>query len=124
MKPKSYEFNDHCWGADFILIWPVDAAGLCAFLTKRLPQADLSDICEEKDGFSGWAAPYDNHYIIALAQWSNSIDDLGTLSHECNHAAMQLLFNCGVPVNEENQEPLAYLQDSIFRRCLTALRKK
>lgn len=123
-KPKSYEFRDQCWNADYILIWPVDGGQLCKFLSKRLPDADISDICEDQGGFGGWCSYYDNHYVIALQQWDGGIEDLGTLSHECNHAAMYTLFNSGVKITKNNQEPLAYLQDSLLRRCLKVLRKK
>jgi hypothetical protein len=42
---------------------------------------------------------------------------LQCLSHECNHAAMHILGFVGVKFGFENQEPLCYLQDFIFRKC-------
>lgn len=124
MKTRSHEFTDACWNADFILVWPVDAAALCRFLKRRLPKADLADICGDQEPFSGWCSIYDNHHVIALSHWDNGVNDLGTLSHECVHGALHTLLDRGVNVDEENHEPLAYLQDSLFRRCLAALRRK
>lgn len=124
MKTRSHEFRDECYNADFILVWPVDAARLCAFLKKRLPKADIADICGDEEGFSGWCSIYDKHHVIALGHWDNSVMDISTLSHECIHAALHVLFERSVPVDEDNHESLAYLQDSLLRRCLTALRRK
>lgn len=124
MKPRSFEFRDDCWNADFILVWPVDTMSLRAFIADRLPNADLSLLDDEDDTFAGTCDIYDNHHIIALTRWRGTTDDIALLSHECNHAALDCLFTKGAKIDEDNQEPLAYLQESLLRRCLERLRRK
>lgn len=42
---------------------------------------------------------------------------LRSLSHECNHAAIDMLYACGVPISCDNQESICYTQDYIFAMC-------
>ena len=43
------------------------------------------------------------------------------LSHECNHAAMNILNRVAVPFDYKNQEALCYTQDFIFAEILDKL---
>ena len=124
MKTRSYEFREECYNVSIILVWPVDAPALCAFLKKRLPDADITDICDGEEEFAGWCSIYDKHHVIALGHWDNGVIDTSILSHECIHCALHILLERSIEINEDNHEPLAYLQDSLLRRCLTVLRAK
>ncbi|MPN28191.1 hypothetical protein SDC9_175631 [bioreactor metagenome] len=53
---------------------------------------------------------------------SASIGDIGTLSHECIHIALRVLFKLGISVTEGNQEPLAYLHEYFFTEALKKLK--
>ena len=48
---------------------------------------------------------------------------LRSLSHECNHAAIDMLEACDVPISHENQEAICYTQDYIFSVCYKFLSK-
>lgn len=124
MKPRSFAFHDTCWDVPFLLVWPCDRVSLCDFLIKRFITADLSDLWADEDGFAGWSECYEGTHVVALAQWTNSTQDIGVLSHECSHAAMGALFAAGVEILPGNEEPLAYLQESLLRRCLERLRRR
>jgi len=46
------------------------------------------------------------------------IFDLGSLSHECNHAALKVLNRIGIKTKPGNEEPLCYLQEYFFTEAL------
>ena len=48
---------------------------------------------------------------------------LQAMSHEANHAAMMVLHARGIPVSNDNQEAICYLQDYIFYNAIVKLNK-
>lgn len=85
---------------------------------------DKQEFCKKVDDdvdvhdFTCWSEGTVCHILV-----SNLWDDykspkyLQCLTHECNHAAINILGNIGVEISHQNQEALCYLQDYIFRRC-------
>lgn len=47
---------------------------------------------------------------------------IGTLSHECLHAAFFILENVGVEISFQNQEAITYLHQYIFEEALLKLK--
>jgi len=57
-----------------------------------------------------------------MEEWTFSIQDIATLSHEAVHVALRLLGHVGIAVGEpDNSEPLAYLQDHLLETSLRVL---
>lgn len=54
----------------------------------------------------------------------NSTKDFITLSHEMNHAAIQIFSYIGSSVNKETEEPFCYLHDHLTEVCLEELEKR
>lgn len=63
-------------------------------------------------------------YIFLREKWTDSTEQLSSLSHEAGHIAEWILWTRGVAHNEETREAWAYLHAMIFRRCLRILRKE
>lgn len=59
--------------------------------------------------------------IIKIGSSIKTHSGLQGLSHECCHAAYDILDAVGIKHGHDNQEPFAYLQDHIFRLGLEAL---
>lgn len=53
-----------------------------------------------------------------------SIFDLGTLSHECNHAALKVLDRIGIKTKSGNEEPLCNLQAYFFTEAIKKMAGK
>lgn len=56
--------------------------------------------------------------IILVKPWNN-IKELSNLVHETGHAAISLLEYIGCPINWQSDEAFTYLQEYIFRECVT-----
>lgn len=56
-----------------------------------------------------------NDYVFHI--WTRQKTDLGALVHECFHAAAMTLDRCNVKFDAENDEPYAYLVQSIFEKA-------
>jgi hypothetical protein len=61
---------------------------------------------------------------IWMPHYNHTIDEMGTLTHECTHAAMRILEACSIPVTYKDHESLAYLQSYIFMEALAAMRHR
>lgn len=59
--------------------------------------------------------------LIFLRSWKGSPIDHATLTHEALHIAIDQLTHRGVPISQENDEPLCYLTEWIVRETLTAI---
>lgn len=47
--------------------------------------------------------------------WVRESDDIAVLAHECVHLAIRILHDRGVVVTVDNDEPLAYYHNYLFR---------
>ena len=56
--------------------------------------------------------------IMVVSSLNSDIDSITTLSHECIHAAMFILNQCGVYDDKMGFESLAYLHEYIFSNFL------
>ncbi|WP_288610175.1 hypothetical protein [uncultured Victivallis sp.] len=54
----------------------------------------------------------------------DSANDLAVLSHECAHITLKVLFQVGITVSKDNEEPFCYLMEYFFHSALTRLMKK
>lgn len=62
-----------------------------------------------------------DNVIIGMPAWEGDLSDIGTLSHELTHAAIQSLAFRGIKICPETEEILAYLQGSLLQRSLKLL---
>lgn len=64
-------------------------------------------------------------YVLVTKQWASYYNPLfiQCVSHEMNHAAMDILGQCGVLFDYENQESLCYLQDFLISEVFKFLDK-
>lgn len=119
----------HLWddvlSENFHLLVPCGRADLNAFAKKRW------GVELEGGEFSGHCVHLVNErrntsrIVIALAgPWKGDAYDLGTLAHECVHAALYALEPRGVKVRGDEQEMLSYLTGSLLRRFVEALRRE
>ena len=92
------------------------AADTFTKVTNEAPECDC--VCYSDNGN---AAIYIN--LDAFKKLSESAL-LRSLSHECNHAAIDMLDACGVPISCDNQESICYTQDYIFAMCYEFLISK
>lgn len=58
---------------------------------------------------------------IKLAEKPDSPAGIQALSHECCHAAFDILACVGIKANQKHQEAFAYLQDWLVRAALEEL---
>ena len=56
--------------------------------------------------------------------WIDSKESLGALAHESVHAAKFLFAQKGIISSNENDEPLAYMVQWIFEKCLRKIKGK
>tara|TARA_R110002012_G_scaffold159065_1_gene320703 strand:+ start:103 stop:465 length:363 start_codon:yes stop_codon:yes gene_type:complete len=82
-----------------------------SFLKATKEEAEGDCICMSVEG--------DAYILINLEAFEHLPESalLRSLSHECNHAAIDMLEGCGVPISCENQETICYTQDYIFAMC-------
>lgn len=107
-----------------------------ALLKKREPAVKTSDI-EDDDGESygtfyeldttddekKWRGIHIEAFdTIIMKLRDDDIQNLGTLMHECIHAAQCVLANRGVSADWSESEPLAYLAEYYFRSALGFVR--
>ncbi|BAN92360.1 hypothetical protein X534_gp49 [Ralstonia phage RSB3] len=67
------------------------------------------------EGCDGMAASTADGWVLG---WFDG--NPATLVHECVHVALWLLADVGIDPQAERGEPMAYLVDSMFTRCLAA----
>lgn len=56
--------------------------------------------------------------------WKETCENIFTLVHESAHATFKILSSKGIKHNEETEEAFCYLQESIVKRLIEAMRKK
>ena len=61
--------------------------------------------------------------VIWLPRFNASVDSYGTLAHECLHVAIRAMDRLGIPIREDNQEPIAYYFEFLFTELLSRLIK-
>lgn len=112
---------DQCWLFDVRLLIGADIALVKRYLrdqgvsrpkVKPLAGGTYMDVVD---------GDYKQHLIVLPRGWEPTIFHLGSLGHECTHAALAILHERQVPLSLDNDEPIAYLQAYLFRWCLTQL---
>lgn len=96
--------------------------------TAKLNELDLSSIKDAINpttlGFFLDLYIYGNGLIWLNPNLNpNSTKDFITLSHEMNHAAIQIFSFIGSSINKETEEPFCYLHDHLTEVCLEELEK-
>ena len=61
--------------------------------------------------------------VIWLPRFNSYVDSYGTLAHECLHVAIRAMDRLGIPIKEDNQEPIAYYFEFLFTELLSRLIK-
>lgn len=114
---KVIKFRDETWDFTFHVLVGVTAGQTKAYVDKTL---DCDSI--ESDSFYGVTFTALNHAVIAFSgPFRKTPEGISVLAHEIFHAATQLLVLRDLSLNEETQEPFAYLMGSLMRRCLERL---
>lgn len=62
--------------------------------------------------------------VIGFKSWAGGNEDLGNLVHELFHAVSYQLACCGLRLSDETDECYAYLQNSLFDKCISLLPRK
>lgn len=99
----------------FFIGWPVE--DFKAFMKKRFnyqPKED-STTC---DGKTFVCTHNDSTIICIWTQQNAGKKFMGTLAHECVHAAINTLHPRGINTCDQNDEPLAYLVGALIRKAL------
>ena len=116
-------FYEETYRENIDLIWPVDNPKVTAFMKSRFNIKYKSTF-----EFGGRVVELDNpphghHQVICLGVWSRHPDptDLSFVSHECFHAAENILSKRAIPLVDDSCEAYAYLLESLVRRCLVLL---
>lgn len=93
------------------------------YVKKRF---DIDDKSEQMN-FGGETQTLENSKeyvsVIWLPRYDFSVNSFGTLAHECLHVAIRAMNRLGIPVTEDNQEPIAYYLDFLVVGFLTKLLK-
>jgi hypothetical protein len=63
----------------------------------------------------------DEVFLIWLNKFDGGADGIGLLSHECVHAALELMDDRGLPISLENEECIAYLSQFFLWKFLKEL---
>jgi len=85
----------------------------------RHGSSGLAGVVEYEEPIDSEHGKVDADLFIALRE--KRLDDL---SHECLHSSWMILENAGVKVDFENQEPLTYLSQYLFREYCKAFKWK
>lgn len=70
------------------------------------------------DAANGKCIEWSNKEGQIIKIWTKRKTDLGSLMHECIHAAVWTLQNRGVLADWDNDEPLTYLAQEIFEAAI------
>jgi hypothetical protein len=87
-------------------------------------EAAIRETRELLDEISCYTYDDDQEIVIVIDADAAKIGEVlfyRYLSHECNHAAMNILNRVSVPFDYKNQEALCYTQDFIFAAILDKL---
>jgi hypothetical protein len=119
-------FNNPVYGFDCFLIWDVTPEQTEKYVRMRFK-------CDDPDvqPFAGChfhlpaSGSTNYNHLIALKLWKpKSPDILGTLAHECFHAATAELRHKGMKLSEKSEEAFAYLLGWFVRNCVEILNQK
>lgn len=120
MKVNVRKFHNDTWYFHTHLVWPVTPIQFRDYVRRAMKNPDY----EDPGSFTAMCHSEQQDIVIGFKYWTGSDHDLGTLVHETFHAAYNVLTNRGVVLTEENEEPFAYLQNSLFDRSLALLPRK
>ena len=95
-----------------------DRAKLVRFVTRRTGGQKLMAYARDCDGMTINNAEQKEFYTGVFDH------SVSTLAHEMCHVSVWLLANAGVTIDQENDEPLAYLVGYLVRECQSAIEDK
>lgn len=107
------------YGSKVTLLW--GSRGECnAFLRQRLGR-DYEGIREAvRAHTTEWTPKGDSpiHYVSIVREESRDrFERLGALGHELVHVVLAILEHRGVKITSDNDEPVAYYFEWLFRNC-------
>lgn len=111
------KFRNETWYFNVHLVWPVTSIQFRDYVRRALKNPDYKD----PGSFTAMCHTEGEDVVVGFKQWVGSNEDLGTLVHELWHATFHVLVSRGVQISEENEEPFAYLQNSLFDKCIAML---
>lgn len=120
MKINVRKFHNDTWYFHTHLIWPVTPIQFRDYVRRTLKNVDYEDPGE----FTAMCHSEQQDIVIGFKHWTGHDHDLGNLVHELFHATFNVLVSRGVQISQENEEPFAYLQNSMFDRSVALLPKR
>lgn len=115
------EFYLDLYNRHFILCVGMQKDDVDSILSERLGvpvSLDIEDCLGLTDKIKGKDL---TAIVIYLKSGDMQTKNLGTMVHEATHAANFLFDHCGIRADLDNDEPLAYLVDWIFRQIIGAV---
>jgi hypothetical protein len=101
-----------------------DFATCVEWLKSTFDCSIVYPVAADTDGLSWYVTASDTvvGYFMWLPTFNNDTEALVTLSHECLHTAVNILYNAQVPAVEGVEcETLNYLHNKIYRKFLQEL---
>lgn len=127
---KSGQFREETYYADVHILWPEGESRLTTDKVRDYIKLWCTvDVTPSEDSWgellAGWMDDRSAYVIVLYEPWTATPMCISTLVHEVFHCADQILTSRGVfQIPGTDNEPYAYLIDSLFRRCLEIINQK
>lgn len=114
------KFRNDTWYFNVHLIWPATPMQFRSYIRRALKKPEYADPGE----FTAMCHSAPDDVVIGFKNWRGDNKDLGNLVHELFHAVHYQLDFCGLKLSAETDEAFAYLQNSLFDKCIDLLPRK
>lgn len=114
------KFRNDTWYFDVHLIWPATPVQFRNYVRRALNEPSY----EDPGKFTALCHSGPEDIVIGFKFWTGDDKNLGNLVHELFHAVHYQLDICGMKLSDETDEAYAYLQNSLFDRCIALLPRK
>lgn len=119
-KMNVRKFRNDTWCFNVHLVWPVNSIQFRDYVRRALCNPDYKD----PGAFTAMCHASPKDVVIGFKSWAGGDEDLGNLVHELFHAVHYQLDYVGLKLSGETDEVYAYLQNSLFDKCVPLLPRK
>jgi hypothetical protein len=117
-------FTCELYSQDFYFCPGFTASQLCNAVKSEL-KYDLGELVIHKTEYGLiFFIPDKYESIVIWTKTNSSKSSISALAHESTHAAMKVLKSRGVKLHPSNDEPLCYMVEFIFNKCLRHMKFK